>query len=173
VSLAVAVPASAQLADPGAAGFADEARDFGVPPQEIVHQGPPHAPTPLVVPGASTITTLQLYGALQARQPMVLVYVNEGLDTVAGAHWLYGAGRGNGFGDAIQDRLRRKLDGLTGGNKNTMIVTLCFDAHCWLSYNAALRAVKLGYPHVYWYRGGREAWRAAGLPVVPVAQEAW
>ena len=29
---------------------------------------------------------------------------------------------------------------------------------------AALRAVAAGYGKVYWYRGGAEAWMAAGLP---------
>jgi len=29
---------------------------------------------------------------------------------------------------------------------------------------AALRAVAAGYGKVYWYRGGIEAWTAAGLP---------
>jgi len=173
VLLSVTRPASAQLSDPGAAGFANEVGDFGVPPQEIVHQGPPHAPTPLVVPGATTMMTARLYSALQARQPMLLLYANEGADAIAGSHWLFGAGRGNGFSDAIQERLRRKLEALTQGNKNAMIVTYCLDSHCWLSYNAALRAVKLGYRNVHWYRGGRDAWHAAGLPLVPVAQEAW
>ena len=31
--------------------------------------------------------------------------------------------------------------------------------------NASLRAIHLGYTHVYWYRGGLAAWQAAGLPL--------
>lgn len=34
-----------------------------------------------------------------------------------------------------------------------------------MSCNAALRAVKLGYAQVFWYRGGIEALQAAGLQV--------
>jgi rhodanese-related sulfurtransferase len=34
-----------------------------------------------------------------------------------------------------------------------------------MSYNAALRAVNLGYTQVFWYRGGIEAWQLAGLQV--------
>lgn len=161
------------LADPGPWGFAAEAEDYGVPPQHVVHQGNPHAPTPLTVPGAARITTVQLYGELQARRPMVLIYANEGADAIVGSHWLFGAGRGNGFDDAVQERLRRKLEALTQGSKDAIIVTYCFDSHCWLSYNAALRAVKLGYRNVYWYRGGRAAWHAAGLSLVPLAPDAW
>ena len=29
-------------------------------------------------------------------------------------------------------------------------------------------AVALGYTHVYWYRGGRDAWQAAWLAMEPV-----
>jgi rhodanese-related sulfurtransferase len=36
-----------------------------------------------------------------------------------------------------------------------------------------LRLVALGYKHVYWYRGGLEAWRAAGLPEAELDVEGW
>jgi hypothetical protein len=36
--------------------------------------------------------------------------------------------------------------------------------------NLALRLVALGYTHVYWYRGGREAWEVAGLPETEIAE---
>jgi PQQ-dependent catabolism-associated CXXCW motif protein len=103
----------------------------------------------------------------------VLLYVNEDQLGIAGAHWLDGAGRGYAFDDPIQERLGRRLGQLTGGNKDVPIVVFCQYAHCWLSYNAALRIVQLGYRNVFWYRGGREAWKAAGLPLVNLAREPW
>ena len=33
----------------------------------------------------------------------------------------------------------------------------------------ALCKLDLGYTQVYWYRGGRDSWQAAGLPMEPVA----
>lgn len=36
-----------------------------------------------------------------------------------------------------------------------------------MSYNAALSAINLGYSNVLWYRGGIEAWQAAGMQLVP------
>ena len=36
-----------------------------------------------------------------------------------------------------------------------------------------MRLVALGYDEVYWYRGGREAWMAAGLPAAEVALQDW
>jgi hypothetical protein len=83
--------AVAQVSPTG--NYAQELQDFGVPPQQTLHAGEPHPPTPLSAPGAKTITTADLYGRLGARQPMILLYVNEAQDglAIAGAHWLYGA----------------------------------------------------------------------------------
>jgi rhodanese-related sulfurtransferase len=47
-------------------------------------------------------------------------------------------------------------------------VLFCLSKTCWLSHNAAVRAVALGYRKVFWCRGGREAWVAAGLAMEPV-----
>jgi hypothetical protein len=45
------------------------------------------------------------------------------------------------FDDPVQERLGRKLDQLTGGNKDTRVVVFCFYAHCSLSYNVSLCVV--------------------------------
>jgi PQQ-dependent catabolism-associated CXXCW motif protein len=166
-------PAIPTLSPPSSSGYAAEAQDFGVPPQASLREGPPHAPTPLTVPGAKTITTADLYSRLMSRQSMLLIYVNENSLGIAGAHWLDGGGRGYSFDDPIEERLGRKLDQLTSGNKDAPVVVFCLDAHCWLSYNATLRIVRLGYRNVLWYRGGREAWKAAGLPLGNLAREPW
>ena len=39
------------------------------------------------------------------------------------------------------------------------------DAQHWEGYNAALRAIEMGYSGVYWYRGGIAAWKAADQPL--------
>jgi PQQ-dependent catabolism-associated CXXCW motif protein len=49
--------------------------------------------------------------------------------------------------------------------KTNSVVFYCMSWECWLSYNAALRAVSLGYTDVYWYRGGIFAWFDAELPL--------
>ena len=48
-------------------------------------------------------------------------------------------------------------------NFDTPIAFFCQGSHCWESYNASLRAIHMGYTHVYWYRGGLSAWQAAGF----------
>src|SRR5262249_16667725 len=50
--------------------------------------------------------------------------------------------------------------------RDTPLVFFCHSSKCWLSYNAALRAIGAGYTNVLWYRGGIAAWKAAGLPLV-------
>ena len=40
-------------------------------------------------------------------------------------------------------------------------------------YNLALRLRHAGYTNVYWYRGGREAWMAAGKTTAPVTPRHW
>jgi PQQ-dependent catabolism-associated CXXCW motif protein len=154
--------------------YADEMTDFGIAPQQALRLTAFHAPTPTAVPGASTISTEELQARIKAGERMVLLDVLDQItETIPGAHWLQGAGFGNGFRDAVQQRLRRKIDTLTGGNRNVMIVTFCLSSHCWLSYNTALRLAALGYRDVRWYRGGHEAWQAAGLRFGPIADANW
>ncbi|MNC93085.1 hypothetical protein D3C83_96330 [compost metagenome] len=62
-------------------------------------------------------------------------------------------------------RFAKALAAFAGGDKGRAMVFFCVDTECWLSYNAALRAIALGYTNVMWYRGGIAAWRTAELPM--------
>jgi PQQ-dependent catabolism-associated CXXCW motif protein len=101
----------------------------------------------------------------------VLLDVIEGAQTVSlpGAVWSPGSGKGNSLDDGLQRAVARLLEHLTGGSKAAPVVVFCLSKTCWLSHNATLRAVALGYSNVYWYRGGRNAWLAAGLKTAPVS----
>ena len=148
---------------------ADEAADHGVPPQSALRAAEHHAPTPLTAPGARTVATAELRRILQAEPRPVLIDVlgGDGHATLPGAAWLPGAGRGESFEDGLQQRLGQALAVLTGGDRARPVVFYCASAQCWLSYNAALRAVRLGYGSVLWYRGGIEAWGASGGALEP------
>ena len=39
---------------------------------------------------------------------------------------------------------------------------------CWMSWNAARRAVEWGFDPVIWFPGGTDAWEQAGQPLVTV-----
>ena len=169
-SLLPAGGAQAQLGV-GANGYADESRDWGIAPTHRLRQPPYHAPTPLQIPGAEVVHTRQLQTMLVGPVAPILIDVlsDGGHATLAGAVWLSGAGRGTNFLDPAQSVLTQLLAQLTRGDKARPLVFFCVDSQCWLSYNAALRAVVAGYSRVYWYRGGIEAWTAAGLPLAKTA----
>lgn len=52
----------------------------------------------------------------------------------------------------------------TAGDRDRAIVFYCL-ANCWMSWNAAKRAIALGYTHVAWYPDGTDGWTADGLPL--------
>ena len=151
--------------------FADEEHDWGIPPTKELRQQSYSAPTPLAIPGASIITTVQLQALLKSTPETILIDVaaGDGHVTLRGAYWLPGAGRGNHFFDPLQAQLAEYLAQLSKGDKTRPLVFFCVSAQCWLSYNASLRASILGYSRVYWYRGGIEAWNEAGLPLAKVS----
>ena len=171
VAAAVTPPAIAQ------ATYADEDRDWGIAPTQQLRRPPYHGPTPRGIPGAQVLKTAELKAMMETAAPPLAIDVASGAghDSVRNAVWLDGAGhvgsRAGGradFIDAIQARLADDLARLSGGDKSRALVFFCVDSECWLSYNTALRAAALGYTRVYWYRGGIEAWRAAGLPLAPL-----
>ena len=149
---------------------AQEDRDEGVPPTAGLRLEAHSAPTPIVIPGATRILTEALRTRLAGAEPPVLFDVLGGElhDSLPGAIWLPGAGQGRGFDDAVQIQLAKLLELATGGNRKRALVFYCASKSCWLSYNASLRAVRLGYTQVLWYRGGIQAWLDAGEPVVPL-----
>lgn len=51
-------------------------------------------------------------------------------------------------------------------DKAAQLVIFCHDGGCPLSYQLASAAVAAGYDNVFWYRGGINAWAAAGEPTV-------
>jgi PQQ-dependent catabolism-associated CXXCW motif protein len=155
----------------GSNGYADEDRDWGVAPTQRLRLQPYHAPTPLSIPGAQVLRTRELQAMLAGASAPILIDVlsEAGHVTLAGAVWMSGAGRGTNFMDPVQSVLAQLLAKLSGGDKARAMVFVCANSQCWLSYNAALRAVAAGYEKVYWYRGGIEAWTAAGLPTAKTA----
>ena len=149
---------------------ASEDADHGIAPTRMLQTTGLSGPTPREIPGARTIRTEQLKQSL-ASQPQPLLFDvlgGEAHVSLPGAIWLPGAGRGESFTDSIQLQLSRALEATTKGDRTRPLVFFCQGPQCWLSYNAALRAVALGYQSVYWYRGGIEAWLAAGGELAPM-----
>jgi PQQ-dependent catabolism-associated CXXCW motif protein len=144
----------------------DETQDFGVAPSAELRLVDHASPTPREIPGARTISTADVRKLLQlapGRRPAFFDALgDEHHASLPGAVSLPGVGNGTSFDDEIQARLAKTLAAVTGDDRARTLIFFCTGPHCWLSYNAALRAVRLGYPDVRWYRGGLEAWGAGG-----------
>jgi len=146
--------------------YAEEDRDWGVPPTARLRTVGYHSPTPLKIPGGRVVTTLELKALMEREpRPYVIDVLGGSIHrTIAGAFWMVGAGAGD-MSKEEEKRFAEAMAKFAGGDKNRPLVFFCADAECWLSYNTALRAIALGYTGVMWYRGGIAAWRIAGQPM--------
>jgi PQQ-dependent catabolism-associated CXXCW motif protein len=142
-----------------------EREDLGVPATRQLHNGEMHGPTPNSIPGGQVVTTKGLVELVQ-KHPVPFVLIDalgsgEMLPDAVPAAW---ASKAGSFSDQTQQQLVQLLQQQTKGNKDEVLVFYCLSRECWMSYNAALRAINAGYTNVLWYRGGIEAWKQAGLP---------
>jgi PQQ-dependent catabolism-associated CXXCW motif protein len=153
-----------------AKNYADETTDWGVKEQTVLKKDLGKK-TPMVLPGARRITTQELQ---QIGPQSLLVDVLDDTDhhiTLPGAVHVPGAGNygGGRFNDKLQKKFDKLLMEVTGDNLDRQLVFFCYGAECWESYNAALRAISIGFHNVLWYRGGLESWKDAELPLAPPA----
>jgi PQQ-dependent catabolism-associated CXXCW motif protein len=168
-------PSPAAIPAPAQTFYGGEDQNSNIPPQTNIRPSDHHAPTPTSIPGGRVVTTASLAGVWQSASKPVLINLLTGksVRAIPGSVWLSGGGLGNSFEDGWQPRLAQHLAALTGGNKAAPIVFYCLSSECWLSYNATLRALRLGYTNAMWYRGGITAWGAAGLPVTTIDRDQW
>ncbi len=141
---------------------------------------------PATLQGATVLHTEALAALLAAKHPLVIdvlpspVPPNDtrpGLprlalphQTIPGAVWLPDVGRG-ALNAGIEARFRAKLAALTGNHLDAPTVFTCL-SRCWMSWNAAKRAVGYGYTGVIWYPDGVDGWRLGGHNTV-VVRSAW
>ncbi len=126
--------------------------------------------TPQTLPGITTVRTRELAQMLRSGKPPVVV------DVLGGSHAAIPSAQGFiraglAFADtrieaAFETRFNDMLK-LLAPDMAQPLVLYCAGRNCWHSVNAALRAQKLGYTAIYWYRGGLESWQAAQLPTAP------
>ena len=131
--------------------------------------------TPQKLDGIKTWATQELAVALKGAQPPVLVDVWAGVnDAIPGAVTLLHGGFA--FEDLAADSAyEARFSGLLkllSPDQARPMVFYCQGRNCWFAVNAALRARKLGYGQVGWYRGGMESWKAANLPMAMVVVRA-
>jgi len=81
---------------------------------------------------------------------------------VKDALWLPDVGFGE-LAPTTERYFQNHLKNATAGDNTQPLVFYC-RTNCWMSWNAAKRALGYGYQHVYWYRDGIEDWLFEDFP---------
>lgn len=89
--------------------------------------------------------------------------------SIPGALWLPNVGYG-GIADETDAYFRAGLEKATGGDMTHPVLFFCLD-ECWMSWNAAKRAMEYGYSTVYWYPEGTDGWVFEDYPVEELKPE--
>ena len=137
------------------------------------------APTPRTLKGARVVDTSEA-AVLWRSRPAVFIDVMpraprpRGLPpgtiwrdkprlNIPGSIWLPDTGHGD-LAASTMKYFRRGLEAATAGDPARTVVFYCL-RDCWMSWNAARRAIGLSYTSVAWYPEGTDGWQSAGLPL--------
>jgi len=140
------------------------------------------APTPATLKGARVVDTIdaeQLWrdkaavfvdvmpqAPRPANLPAGTIWRDKPRLSIPGSAWLPDTGYGE-LAPATETYLKNALATLTGGDHGKAVVMFCLQ-DCWMSWNAAKRAVGWGYTNIIWYPEGTDGWSAVDLPLEPV-----
>ena len=141
------------------------------------------APTPCTIAGGRVVSTTQVQRLIaehaavpidvlpSPRRPDNLpegtVWKPRARQNIPESVWL----ANTGFGVLpVEEEVyfREHLARLTADDPDRPLIFYCL-AECWMSWNAAKRAIAYGYSSVLWFPEGTDGWAAAGLPVVDSA----
>lgn len=98
--------------------------------------------------------------------PAGTVWRDQPHSTIPGAVWLPNVGFG-ALNAETDGYFRAGLSAVTRGDVNGPLVIFC-QRDCWMSWNAAKRALAYGYTDVFWFPTGVDGWGDAGLPLEAV-----
>jgi PQQ-dependent catabolism-associated CXXCW motif protein len=142
------------------------------------------APVPDTLTGAQVVDAAGLAAAMAAGavaidvlpaprrppgQPASTLWLPVPRMEVPGSLWWPEVGRG-AISPALDTWFADRLATVTRGDRNKPLAFYC-KAACWMSWNAAKRAVGYGYRQVLWFTGGPESWVAAGYKLQPGTPE--
>jgi PQQ-dependent catabolism-associated CXXCW motif protein len=136
------------------------------------------SPTPATLQGAAVLTTEQAHDLWMKQQAAFIDVLPQpprppGLPTatiwhpkprldIPGSIWLPDTGYG-ALAPVMATYFAQGLGRASAGDPAHPLVFYCLQ-NCWMSWNAAKRAISLGYTHVAWYPDGTDGWQADGLP---------
>ena len=137
------------------------------------------SPTPATLEGAEVLSTEQAKALWQngaatfidvlpqppkpAGLPPGTIWRPKPRFDIPGSIWLPDTGYGE-LAPVTEAYFRAGVEAATGHKPDGMLVFYCLK-DCWHSWNAAKRALRLGYAHVAWYPDGTDGWDAAHLPL--------
>jgi PQQ-dependent catabolism-associated CXXCW motif protein len=136
------------------------------------------APTPPTLRDATVLTTEEAHALWVKRQAAFIDVLPRpprptGLPTstiwrpkprfdIPDSIWLPDTGYGT-LAPAMEAYFERGLEQASAGDRGHMLIFYCLE-DCWMSWNAAKRAMALGYTRVAWYPDGTDGWTANGFP---------
>jgi PQQ-dependent catabolism-associated CXXCW motif protein len=152
--------------------------DDAPPEPKSYRQSDYRAPTPASLTGARVLSTEEAAAIWRAggasfidvlpqpprpkNLPADVIWRDKPRFDIPGSLWLPDTGYGE-LAPVMLDYFRRGLDRALDGRQRALVFYCLKD--CWMSWNAAKRALALGYSDVNWYPGGSDGWAEAGLPV--------
>ncbi len=151
------------LAEAGMPPHADERADDHVASGTVPLVDTEFGATPLRVPGGTTLDTASMAALVRSDRPKLIIDLGSGATVIPGAVWQEQ--------DSVEDDAQF-VDSVVRAHPGagTPIVLMSDGVYGSTSYNAALRLARRVTRPVLWYRGGEEAWAAAGLPALDLRQ---
>jgi PQQ-dependent catabolism-associated CXXCW motif protein len=151
----------------------------GVPEPAEYRMDNYRAPVPATLQGANVISTTEaeqlwrlkaaLFVDTMPRLPKPkdlpagTIWRDKPRRNIPGSIWLANVGYG-ALNPEMEAYFRDSLRSITAGDLSRKIVFYCM-TDCWMSWNAAKRALSWGYSNVLWYPAGADGWQAGGLPL--------
>lgn len=99
--------------------------------------------------------------------PKGTLWIDPKRDTIAKALWLPNVGYG-ALTDEHEAYFKGWLEKLRAGHPTKQLVFFCL-RDCWMSWNAAKRALSWGYGNIVWYPEGSDGWIEAGNDIEAIA----
>ena len=101
-----------------------------------------------------------------ANLPKGTIWREKPRHSIPGAIWLPNVGYG-AIADVTADYFKRGLMASVGEETDAAVVFFCLE-DCWMSWNAAKRAIEWGYSRVYWFPEGTDGWSLWDYPLEQV-----
>ncbi|MEQ1577546.1 MAG: PQQ-dependent catabolism-associated CXXCW motif protein [Hyphomicrobium sp.] len=165
-----------EVAEPPAAAGAEGAETVNVEEPAGYRTDGYRMPVPRTLAGARVITTIEAEKLYAARSsvfidvyprapkppnlPAGTLWRDPPHQTMPGAVWLPNVGYGV-VTPETEAAFKVQLEKVTGGDRGKTVVFYCL-RNCWMSWNAAKRAITYGYTSVVWFPDGNDGWQESG-----------